>query len=70
MSRGDRRPGPGQRGIPVLEHDRLWTRQPPRTADPLNAADACPKCQGTGVDLGASEPDGVCSLCFGTGWAP
>ena len=69
-ARGDRRPGPGQRGIPGLEHDRQWTRQPPRTADPLHSADACPDCDGTAVDLGAPEPDGVCHSCLGTGWAP
>ena len=69
-ARGDRRPGLGQRGIPGPEHERLWSRQSPRTADPLHAADACPDCDGTAVDLGAPEPDGVCHSCLGTGWAP
>ena len=69
-ARGDRRPGHGQRRIPGLEHEGLWSRQPQRTADPLHAADACPDCQGTAVDLGAPEPDGVCPSCLGSGWAP
>ena len=67
-ARGDRPPGLRQRG--VLEHERLWSRQPPRTADPLHAADACPGCEGTGVDTRMPDPDGICRSCDGTGWAP
>ena len=47
-------PASASAGIPGLEHERLWTRQPPRTTDPLHCADACPDCEGTGVDLGTA----------------
>ena len=67
---GDRRPGLRQHGIPGLEHDRLWSRQAPRTEDPLHAADSCPDCDGTAVNLAAPEPQGTCHSCTGTGWAP
>jgi hypothetical protein len=65
----DRRPGLGQRGIPGLEDERLSSRQPPRTTDPLRAPDACAACEGTGVDVDTPELDGVCHSCHGTGWA-
>ena len=66
----DQRPGMGQHGLPGLEHNRLWSRQPPRTADPLDAADRCPDCDGTATDLSTPEPAGPCRSCDGTGWAP
>lgn len=66
----DRRPGLRQHGIPGLEYDKLWSREAPRTTDPLHAADACSDCDGTAVNLGAPEPDGSCSSCDGTGWTP
>ena len=65
----NRRPGPGQRGLPGLEHDRLWSRQPPR-GDPLDDPDGCPDCAGTAMHLDAPEPDGPCTSCAGTGWRP
>ena len=64
------RRGLGQRGIPGLEYERLWSRQPPRTTDPLRAPDACAGCEGTGVDIDTPELDGVCHYCHGTDWAP
>ena len=66
---GNPRSGLGQRGLPGLEHERSWSRQPPRTTDPMRTADACPGCEGTGVELDMPEPDGVCHSCDGSGWA-
>ena len=66
----DGRPGMGQQGLPGLEYDRLWSRQPPRAADPLDSPDRCPDCYGTAIDLGSPEPAGACRSCDGTGWAP
>jgi hypothetical protein len=69
-ARSGRRPRSGQSGLPGLEYERTWSRRSPRTADPLHAADACPGCDGTGVDIDTPESDGVCYTCHGTGWAP
>ena len=66
----DRRPGTRQRGLPGLEHDRLWSRTPRRGADPLGHPDRCADCDGTAVNLGAPEPSGSCGSCDGTGWTP
>ena len=52
----DRRPGVGQRGFPGMEHDRLWSRQADRGGDPLDSADGCRSCAGTGTDLRADPP--------------
>ena len=65
---GDRRPGAGQRGIPGLEYDRLWSRQPDRDGDPLSSPDGCPDCAGTGVNITAANPAAGCGSCDGTGW--
>ncbi len=37
-----------------MERDRLWSRLPDRTGDPLDSPDGCPDCDGTGVDLDRS----------------
>jgi hypothetical protein len=64
----DRRPGLRQHGLPGLEHDRLWSRQPDRTGDPLDSPDGCRACAGTGTDL-AADPPCPCGSCSGSGWS-
>jgi hypothetical protein len=64
-----RRPGRGQHGLLGLRYDRLWSRLPPRTADPLHSADRCRNCYGTGTDLATAEPADPCRSCDGSGWA-
>jgi hypothetical protein len=66
----DRRSGRSQHGLPGLEHNRLWSRQPPRTADPLDSPDRCPDCDGTGTDLATPGSTVPCRSCDGSGWAP
>ena len=67
MSR-TRRAGAGQRTLRGMERDRLWSRLPDRTNDPLGSPDGCVPCAGTGVDL-AADPPCPCRPCLGTGWA-
>ena len=67
MSR-TRRPHADQRVIRGMDRDRLWSRLPDRSGDPLEAADGCVCCGGTGVDLTA-DPPCRCRPCLGTGWA-
>ena len=69
MSR-DRRPGDGQHRLPGMDNDRLWSRLPDRTGDPLTSPDGCRDCAGTGTgtDL-ASDPPRPCRSCDGSGWS-
>jgi hypothetical protein len=36
-----------------MERDRLWSRLPDRTGDPIESPDGCQYCLGTGLDLTA-----------------
>ena len=67
---GDRRPGVGQRGLPGLDYDRLWSRRLSRTTDPLDDPDGCPDCAGTGINIMSANPAAGCGTCDGTGWRP
>ena len=67
MSR-PRRAVVGQPTLRGMERDRLWSRLPDRTDDPLDSPDGCIPCAGTGVDL-AADPPCFCGPCLGTGWA-
>ena len=67
MSR-DRRPGAGQRRLPGMAYDRLWSRLPDRPGDPLTSPDGCRACAGTGTDL-AADPPRPCPSCDGSGWS-
>ncbi len=66
----DRRGGLERRGLPGMEHDRLWSRLSPRAADPLGDAGACSACKGTAVNVDQPDFGGPCRSCDGTGWAP
>ena len=61
------RPGDGQYRIRGMDRDRLWSRLPDRTSDPLESPDGCDHCGGTGLDL-TVDPPCPCGPCFGTGW--
>lgn len=66
---GDRRPGAGQHSLRGTDRDRLWSRLPDRTGDPLDSSDGCRACAGTGTDLTA-DPPCPCRSCAGSGWTP
>ena len=66
MSRHSR-PGDGQYRLRGMDRDRLWSRLPDRTSDPVESPDGCRRCGGTGLDL-TVDPPCPCGLCFGTGW--
>jgi hypothetical protein len=61
------RPGDDQYHLRGIDRDRLWSRLPDRTSDPLESPDGCGHCGGTGLDL-AVDPPCSCGPCFGTGW--
>ena len=67
MSR-DRRPGPDQRTLRGMDRERLWSRLPDRTGDPIDSPDGCRACGGTGLDLTA-DPPCPCGSCSGSGWS-
>ena len=46
MSR--RRPNADQYSLRGMDRDRLWSRLPDRTGDPLDSPDGCVPCSGTG----------------------
>jgi hypothetical protein len=64
-----RRPGAHQYSLRGMDRDRLWSRLPDRTGDPIESPDACRFCTGTGTDLTANPPC-PCGSCAGSGWAP
>lgn len=63
-----RRPNQDQYALRGMDRDRLWSRLPDRTGDPLDSPDGCLPCDGTGVDLTAAPPR-PCRDCLGTGWS-
>lgn len=62
------RPNQDQYALRGMDRDRLWSRLPDRTSDPLDSPDGCLPCGGTGVDLTAAPPR-PCRDCLGTGWS-
>lgn len=61
------RPGDGQYHLRGMDRDRLWSRLPGRTGDPIESPDGCRDCDGTGDNL-TVDPPCPCGSCFGTGW--
>jgi hypothetical protein len=59
----------GQYRLRSTDPDRLWSRLPERTGDPIESPDGCRDCGGTGLDLSV-DPPCPCGPCFGTGWQP
>jgi hypothetical protein len=64
-----RRRNAGQYALRGMDRDRLWSRLPDRTGDPLGSPDGCITCSGTGLDLMANPPSS-CRPCLGTGLVP
>ena len=63
----DGRPGADQYSFRGMDRDRLWSRLPDRTGDPIESPDGCQSCRGTGLDL-TTDPSCPCGSCLGTGW--
>lgn len=63
-----RRRNAGQYALRGMDRDRLWSRLPDLTGDPLDSPDGCVPCSGTGLDLTA-DPPCSCRTCLGTGWS-